>query len=345
VIYLRPVTHVVMRALGFSIKNLEAAAEESWEVSPAETHYIRPAKYLPGQIELIRGTEFGTTEDVIQAFKGDFEVREGPTLGFRLKHADLVDGALYAGNARKRLRQASTRLPLHGRPVDVASGALYESWVGNRWFGNWLSDDCLAYRLAESQGTPVTTAMEPTGHVPGYEAQLGMLPTRISQAHFDELIWFQDLPNNQGKRQRARDCSERLRSGHKAGPHPGVFLLRGATGAKRVLTNELAIAEALAVRRGFRILDPSHASVDEIIEVCASAKIVAGVEGSHLSHGLAAMPNDAALLVIQPPERVVAALKIVTDRQDQAYSFVVAQGNGETFSASINDIERTLDLL
>ena len=293
----------------------------------------------------MRGTEFGTAADVTQAFKGDFEAEEGPTLGFRLKHVDLVDGALYVDNAHKRLRQGSRRLPLHRRPAEIASGALYESWVGNRWFGNWLSDDCLTYRLAESFGEPVTTAIEPKGHVPDYEAMLDVRPRRLSEAHFDELIWFEDLPNNQSKRQRARDCGERLRAGCSAEPHPGVFLLRGSTGMRRVLANEHAIAEALAAKRGFRILDPSHSSVDEIIDACGSARVVAGVEGSQLSHGLAVMPSDAALFVIQPPERVVAALKIITDRQGQTYSFVVATGGAEEFGASIDEIEQTLDLL
>jgi hypothetical protein len=344
-IYLRPLTHLFMRALGSSAKELETAADECWEISPAEKRYIRPAKFLAGQLDRIRGTEFAAKEEIVQAFKGNFDAMEGPTLGFRLKHVDLVDGALYAGNAHKRLRKSSRLLPIHKRPEEIASGAFYESWVGNRWFGNWLSDDCLTYRLAESFDDPVTTVTEPNGHVSNYEALLGIRPKRLLQAHFNELIWFQDLPNNLGKRQRARDCGERLRAGCNAEPHPGVFLLRGATGLKRVLTNEHAIAEALAAKRGFRILDPSSLSVKEIIEACGSARIVAGVEGSQLLHGLAAMPADAALFVIQPPERVVAALKIVTDRQEQTYSFIIGEGGAEEFSASIDEIERTLDLL
>lgn len=344
-IYLRPLAHIFRRALGSAAKALESVADECWEISPAEKRYIRPAIFLPEQLNRIRGTEFGTSQEITQAFKGDFESEEGATLGFRLKHVDLVDGALYAGNAQKRLRRSSRRLPFHKHMVEITKGALYESWVGNRWFGNWLSDDCLTYRLAENFGTPIATLPEPKGHIPDYEARLGIGSERLSEAHFDELIWFQDLPNNLGKRQRAQDCSKRLRAGCNAEPHPGVFLLRGTTGLKRMLHNERAIAEALAAKRGFRILDPSMSSINEIIEICGSAKVVAGVEGSHLSHGLAVMPADAALFVIQPPERVVAALKIVTDRQEQTYSFVIGEGSTEEFSVSIDEIEQTLDLL
>ena len=100
---------------------------------------------LPGQLERIRGTEFGTPETVRRDFLGGFETHEPPTLGFRLSDVDLIDGVLYGTGAQMHLRPRGQRLPLYRAPIEMPAGALYESWVGNRWFGNWLSDDCLAY--------------------------------------------------------------------------------------------------------------------------------------------------------------------------------------------------------
>lgn len=74
-------------------------------------------------------------------------------------------------------------------------------------------------------------------------------------------------------------------------------------------------------------------------------RLIVGVDGSHLVHGLAAMPREAALIVIQPPDRVVATLKTVTDRQSQRYAFVVADGNAARFRVDLDDVRRTLDLL
>jgi capsular polysaccharide biosynthesis protein len=109
--------------------------------------------------------------------------------------------------------------------------------------------------------------------------------------------------------------------------------------------NEAQIAEALMSRRGFKVLDPMKATVAEIIEACAGARVVAGVEGSHLVHGLISMPPDAALFVIQPPQRVLSVLKHATDRQGQRFSFVVASGGKDEFSVRLDEVERTLDLL
>lgn len=344
-IYVQPLMRLCKRTLGLPVRDIEGTAADQWEVSPAVSHYVRPARYLPGQLARIRGTEFSPIEVVVRAFEGDFEAAEAATIAYRLRDVGLVDGALYASGAYKALKHGERRLPVVGSLPRVASGALYESWLGNRWFGNWLSDDCLTYRLVETLGVPTTSALTADGHKADYERRLGMRPERIAQAQFDELILIEDGPNNDGKRERARDCRERLVAGCQEPPHPGVFLLRGQTGARRVLVNEREIAAALARKRGFRVLDPSQAALDDIIRDCATARVVAGVEGSQLVHGLAVMADDAALLVIQPPERVVSALKIVTDRRDLTYAFVVAEGGEDEFRVSLDEIERTLDLL
>jgi capsular polysaccharide biosynthesis protein len=308
--------------------------------------FIRPAKFLPGQLDRIRGAEFGTVAEVVRGFQGGFDSLEGETLGLRLKDTSLVDGVLYAPGATRHLRRRNRRLPAYASPREIISGALYESWVGNRWFGNWLSDDCLTYRLAEQFGSPVTTTMTTQGHVPDYEALLGIDPHRVEQVHFDELILFRDLSHNDNRQARASELRERLiASVAPIEHHAGVFLLRGDSGMRRVLVNERSIAEKFAIERGFRVLDPSVASVEDIISACAGASVVAGIEGSQLVHGLMLMPPDAALLVIQPPARAVSALKFITDRQGQTYAFVVATGGDDEFSVSWDELAGTLDLI
>jgi len=242
--------------------DLESVAMERWTIAPATKHYIVAAKYLPGQLDRVRGSEFASIEDTTRVLRGQFETIEGETFGYRLKSVDLVDGVLYARHAVRHLRPRHHHWPAYMAPPEVASGALYESWVGNRWFGSWLSDDCLTYRLAEQFGVPMTTTLETRGHVPDYEARLQMRPLRVARTHFDELFLFGDGSHNDHKRGRGQQYRELLISGEAPERHPGVFLLRGETGARRILTNERAIAEMLASKRGFRILDPSTASLD-----------------------------------------------------------------------------------
>ncbi|WP_255005777.1 glycosyltransferase family 61 protein [Roseovarius sp. M141] len=325
--------------------DLLAGSDDRWEVAPAGKGYAAPGIFLPGQIERIRDTEFGPIDEVIQVLRGGFETSENPTVAHRFKDVDLVDGVLYAKGHQRHLRSRQTRSLAYRTPSEVMRGTLYESWIGNRWFGSWLLEDSLTYLLAEAQGLPVTTAPEAAYHVPRYEELLRMKPLRIQNVHFDELILFEDMPSNPDKAQRSWEVRNRLLAGRTIKPVPGVFILRGRSGDLRVLENEQQIAEKMAETYGFEILDPMTATVDQIVDLCGQAKVIAGVEGSHLVHGMMVMPPEATLFVIQPPDRTVATLKIVTDRQKQRYAFVVAEGTQLKFRANWEEIRCTFDLL
>ncbi|TDW61728.1 uncharacterized protein DUF563 [Novosphingobium sp. PhB55] len=340
---LRPAMALAARLLRQPRPDIAQAAVERWQVAPGSCTQVRRAKVLPGQFERIADSEFASISEVVRQFKGDFEAKQSATIGYRLKNALLHDGVLYAGGTLRHLQRRSRFLPVARAPREETRMALFESWLGNRWFGNWLSDDCLTYRLAENAGIPFTTHGS-SGHVPDYERALDMLPVRGPSAFFRELVLFDDAAHNENKRLRAEAMRQRLIRG-PIERHPGVFLLRGRSGDARFLTNESEIAETLARRRGFQVLDPSHAGLEEIVRACGGAKVVMGVEGSHLVHGLAMMPPDGCAFVIQPPLRAVAALKLLTDRQGQDYALVVGEGTNHAFTANIDEIERTLDLV
>ena len=330
------------RLLGRPVQDITAKAVDQWTVSRGSRVEIKPARVLPGQLDRIRGTEFGSIDEVIRDFSGGFDSIQGATTAYRLENITLMDGVLYSGDAARHLRKRNSRLPFRRKPKDEIRATMYESWTGNRWFGNWLAEDTLTYRLAESEGLPFTTNRT-IGHMTAYEQRLDMTPTRMLEVRFADLIIFEDFAHNEHKRQRAIDFRRRM-VGQHARRHPGVFVLRGQAGDRRVLTNEREIAERLEAKRGFTILDPLRVDVDEIVRVCGGADVVVGTEGSHLVHGLMLMPQDATALVIQPPARAVSVLKMFTDRQGQNYSLVVGEGSNEAFSADVGEIERTLDL-
>lgn len=340
----RPALHFLRQAWGRPTPDLETIASERWTIAPGEKRHIKPAKFLPGQLERIQAAEFGSVAHVVRDLRGDFDTDIGPTLGYRMKGVDFVDGVLYAPGALKHLRRRAHKFPAYVVPADHVSGALYESWIGNRWFGTWLCEDCLCYPLAETYGAPVVTAPSTKGHAASYETKLGHHPRRIESAHFEELIFFSDAEHNAHKKARADQIRARLIGSNSAEPHPGVFLMRGSAGDLRLLVNEQEIAEKAAVARGFRVLDPMSSTVDEIVAACAGARVVMGVEGSQLVHGMMVMPPDASLFVIQPPDRTVSTLKAITDRQEQGFSFVVGTGALDGFSANWEEIDRTLDL-
>lgn len=344
-IRLRPAASAIRRLGGRLVRDLPSVARDEWDVAPGSLLHVRPSVALPGQVDRIRATEFAPLDHVVRVLNGGFDLQEGPTRAYRVTDVDLVDGVLYGPGARRPLRPRRTRSLAYRRPGESLVGALYESWNGNRWFGCWLAEDCLAYPLAEAAGGPVTTTVEDAwAHRRSYEALLGMAPRRLASAHFDEIVLFDDSASNAGRTRRAHEMRDRLLRGAGSARVPGVFLLRGTTGDLRRMTNEREVADRLAADYGFLVLDPMAATTAEIAAACGQAGVIAGVEGSHLVHGAVLMPPDATLFVVQPPDRATVFLKAMTDLRGQRFAFVVGQGTLEGFTADWDEVRRTLDL-
>lgn len=342
---LRPLHNRLRRLAGQARPQFYDLAVERWEISPAEEVEIAPGIWLPDQVEQIAQTEFGALPDILAQMRGDPAEPTPPTMGYRFRDVDFVDGVLHARGGQMHLRKQSRRGIGYPRPRQAISGALYESWIGNRWFGNWLLNDCLAYRLAEQAGHPVTSAPVRGGHIRRYEELLGMTPGRIGDVHFDELVLFDDLHNNRGRQGRAQENRARLLAGRKPEPLPGVFIFRGASGDARLLENEAEIAERLEVEYGFRTLYVDRHDADQMVEAAGAAQLVVGVEGSQLAHGVIAMPPGGTVLTLQPADRVTTSLKLLTDCWRQRYAMVVGAGTAGGYRVEWDQLRRTLDLI
>jgi capsular polysaccharide biosynthesis protein len=206
-------------------------------------------------------------------------------------------------------------------------------------------DDCPTYTLAVAEGAPLTTDQPVQPHTLGYEDWLAMRPTRLRRAYVRELVVFADVGQNRNKHARFCAMGEKLRARVTGGGHPGVFILRGCTGARRRLDNERELAERLRERRGYRIVEPERMDVPAIVAACAGARVVVGVEGSALLHGILLLPPGGAVVALEPPGRFVALLKHLTDRDGQYFGFVVGTPTDGGFHIDGDELERTLDLL
>jgi hypothetical protein len=335
---------------------LQSQAVKTWEIYPGDTSIAPPAFFLPNQLERVTGWEeklFYPHEHPRRTMEGVGRVEHGPTKGYLLKDVWLIDGTLYKGNAKSWLSPGSGWLPKIRVENEIDRGALYCTAGGIKWFGTWLMDDCLTYRLACEEGVPVSalpsadsvsTARQGMLHTRGYENWLDMRPVYLRNAFFRELVIFDDLCQNRHKHRRFREMGEKLLSHVTVRSHPGVFILRGGTGELRLLRNEMELAERLRDRRGFRIIDPAKSDVPTIVAACAGARTVVGIEGSHLIHGVNVLQLGGSLLVLQPPNRFLCFFKYLTDRDHQNFGFVVGTPEGDGFSVDPDEVERTLDL-
>lgn len=342
---LQPILGPLRRRVGLgTIPELTEVARRRVQLAPAEVAVRPRAVFLDGQLERIEAWVFldhHPGPDLL----GGREVTHGATIGYELEDVVLLDGVLYCRGATIHLQPRTHRIPDLRVTEENPVGALYSTTVGNTYFGNWILDDLPKYLLAEAHGPPVTSQAERGGHYAAYEGALGLRPLRARATHFRTLHYFDDVGQNRDKRRRFELLSARLGGPEPAAPHPGVFIIRGLVGQRRLLQNEEALAERLAERRGFRILDPMKSSLAEIVAACRGAQVVIGVEGSALAHGALFLTPGTCVFTLQPPRRFCTVFKDVADRQEVKFAFVVGTPIGEDFSVAPDEVERTLDLL
>ncbi len=330
-------------ALRREVPDVRALADESWEIAPGERSVSLPAYFLPGQFDRVTGSMY--TGDVKTEMCGGVAADEAPVRAYLIKDAILQSSAVYKGGACTWLGPRKKRLPALRIDNEISRGASYSSYNGNAFFGMWLLDDCATYRLAETDGTPINTNDPPSRHTLEYENWLDMRPVRLGNAYVRELIVYDDLHQTRHKRERCRENARRLLSKVEWNRHPGVFIMRRGTGAKRILENERELAEYLHARRDFRIVDITTMSVPEIIGACAGARVIVGVEGSHMIHGVMVLEPGASVLTLMPPDRFCSCIKRVADPDGQHFGFVVGAKSAEGFTIDPVEVERTLDLM
>jgi hypothetical protein len=333
-----------------SAASLDSVAASSWQVAPGNMLTTLPALYLPGQLARVTGSVYGyhwgddgVPESIEHQMAGGIERWQAPTRAWRLQDAWLVDGAIHKSGASHRILPRRLPLPLVNVEQEIERAAVYATYDGSLFFGLWLQDDCALYPQAAQDGLPVTVAQQPYPHMAAYERRMGMRPERVASAHLREVVVYDDRLQNEDKRRRCEGLRRRLLGHFDARPHPGAYIVRGGSGKSRRLVNEAELAEHLRTKRGFRIVGVTDDAAT-ILAACAGARILAGVEGSHLAHGFMVLEQGAGVLVIQPPDRFSPVLKRTADRDRQQYGFVVAKPEGGDFRVDIGEFERTLDL-
>lgn len=317
-------------------------AVRTWEIAAQEMSITPKAFYLPGQLDRVTGWEF-SSEHPRREMEG-CGVVHAATRGFLLRDVWLLDGSLYKDDAFSWLAPRTRGSPPLRADLEIARGALFCTAMGNKYFGQWLMDDCATYSMAKDEGLPVTTDHPMNVHTLAYEDWLDMKPSRVNNVFFRELVVFEDFGQNRHKHRRFRELGKKLLSHINVAEAPGVFIVRGGTGQPRVLVNEMELAERLRSRRGFRVIDPASSSVPEIVTTCAGADVVIGVEGSGLIHGVLPLAAGGSILALQPPNRFVSVFKHLADRDGQNFGFVVGRPSDGGFCVDPDEVERTLDL-
>jgi capsular polysaccharide biosynthesis protein len=225
---------------------------------------------------------------------------------------------------------------------------LITSNSGSHFFGTLIVDDFPLALLPSESDVRITMMSRPSTHEADYR-RLVKLPAakRITYGRIKRLVIYTDFAQNSLKEERYRVLRSDLRaslSANRLRPAPGVYIRRGATGERRLLVNETAVEHAL-IERGFRVIDIQSMTAETIARETLDARIVVGVEGSHLSHGIFSAHEDATFVILQPPQRFSMSYKEFTDRLGMRFAFLVADLHPEGFSVSITHLNRLIDVV
>lgn len=337
-----PTLNRIARRLGLS-RTYAQLSERSWTLAQGCTRVEPPSLFDEADLQRITGYGVDGSPEVEALRMRGGPTEHGPARAYLLRDVRLMNGHLFRAGMTLHLRDART--PWIGeRPEAVRDHAVLAcTQYGCRFFGHWLADDLPLRLAAQELGTPIACKQALTPHQHEYASRLGLEVDAIGPTHFRELIVIDDRGQNADRRERMQTLRERLHGGALAKRHAGVMLWRGSTGHARQLTNEAAVAQRLR-ERGFTIVRPEEQSFDELAEACAGARVVVGVEGSQLAHGLYGVAPAGAVVALQPPHRFGNVFKVYADNLGLRYGFVVGHAEpGGSFRIDVDQLDRLLD--
>ncbi len=335
-----------LRALAGRPVELEDACERTWTVCPAGRDKVQPALFPDGAIEKITQLSPFRTWEVEEPLIRGGEVQLKPTTGHLLKNVHVVAGYLYCGAYQWQGGYGDSPWWLPPLPVEppLDQATMVSTNSGTLFFGCLLLDDFPLELLGSDLATNVSLLSKPSGHEAGYRALLGLPPKRVVQrTRIREMTFFVDPAYNASKIDRYRQLRQALRRHAPESACAGrIYIRRGMSGQRRVMANE-ADLEAVLVQRGFTVVDPMQLSAAEVTRLSLDARVVVSIEGSQISHAIYAMADDAALVVLQPPDRFCTQYKEFTDAMGMRFGFVVCDPGDEGFSVNIPELLHLLD--
>jgi capsular polysaccharide biosynthesis protein len=147
---------------------------------------------------------------------------------------------------------------------------------------------------------------------------------RVVHGRFGELILLDDWGRNADKRRRYEELLSRFRREMTTRGSERIYVKRGPARAARGRDFlNAAELEAHLITQGFTVVDPDTRSVDQIAVISNDAKLVVGLEDSHLAHAIYPIADNGTLVTIKPSYRVNNVYKDRSDALGLQYAFFV----------------------
>ncbi|MEO5689841.1 MAG: glycosyltransferase 61 family protein [Burkholderiaceae bacterium] len=337
-----PVGQALVRRAGLS-SSLADVCKRSFETSPSVTIERRKAICLEGESDRALGTAPNRSIELelLRLETGPYRVPASQT--YELSDALFIDGNLHKGLA-KHIISGETKTLLASVRETSPSGCIFANRQSHRYFGHWLFEELPAMRASSQRGPALEVygKSAPGTHKVDYLRLYGIddptpIPSRCVIPHLTLITSSGfSLHHQQG----LVELQDGLIKQGWARKNERIFVSRRG-GAARDLGNEAQIIERLAAE-GFSIIDPMSMSAEAVARACFDAKLIIGVEGSHLSHAFIQLRAGAGMVLIQPPTRFDNPFKDLCDIRGIDYGFVVADAQANGFVQPINRLLETI---
>jgi hypothetical protein len=327
-------------------KGYEELCDRQWVLHPGEQLFAPAAIYQPGALDHVTGVQAETTLDLeIERIQGGMRTH-GATTAYQFRDVQIRQGYLYTRSLRQTFSTRPESWWQSGPITAIAEAALASTQFGARYFGHLLLDDVPLAMVAQQVAPAITVIPPPNEQFREYTT-LFEIPTRfVLNANCQRLTLINDIGQNRFKRDRLRQLRSHLQPLATPNRPRGVMLLRGQSGSQRSLVNEAEVIRWLQAQ-GFVCLMPETLSVTELLRQTLGARIIIGVEGSQLAHGVYSLAAGGVMCALQPPYRFNNVFKDYLDciDQDLRYAFVVGRPVDAGFVIDLNDLARTLEVI
>ncbi len=318
-------------------------AARTWSLAPAITLDEPPAIYLEGELERVGAVQEETTREIEWARLAGGPKEHIATTAYLFKDVKLRSGRLLKGAMSHRVSHLATLAPASSQ-VDMDSAAIASTLLGSIYFGHWMRDDSSMHLAVKSLAPMINVARQHYSHEAGYCELLSLREQQVARANFRELILLDDWGHNADRRRRFAQLRATFRQSVPLSGNSRVYIRRGsAVGARgRNLRNGDEVEQFLRAQ-GFAVVDPDTMSAAEIARIANGARLIVGLEGSHLGHAIYPIADGGALLVLQPPMRFNNVYKDVADSLGLRYAFTVGEQAEDGFHIDLGRLGRLLD--
>ena len=312
-------------------------------IAPAVREPVRPAVFVPEQIERVTKCAFNSTVPAEIDKLTATEALSAPPVALEFLNAAVFGGQIFCNGQRFLV----SRLP----PYRAALGpvrqfdelTLAQSHTGSTVFGHWLMDDCATREIQQVQGQSVAITRPGWVDCAAYE--------RLFQHNWEEVPAFTarrltlltELGFSRDKAARHRRLRQRIRQTLPPGPGDIVYLARGPSGHVRGMANEPEVLSRMEAA-GVTIVQ-CEGGDDSMLRRCLDARLIIGVEGSQLCHGIYLLAEAGGVLAIQPPDRFCNAHHDWSRHLGMAYGTVIGHPAEGGWTADPDEIVSMIDTL